>query len=247
MATDIRAILPAIRVPVAVLVRPDHPEPSWSHSARYVAGHIPGARLVELPGRDGPLWIGNLEALTRAVDRFIDNIREERGELDRVVATVLFTDIVGSTETATRLGDREWHELLDRHNATVRALLDRFRGTEVDTAGDGFFATFDGPARAIRCALAIVESLGSLGIDVRAGVHTGECESIDGKLGGIAVNIGARVAAEAAPREVLVSQTVRDLVAGSGLTFDDRGEHVLKGVPDAWRLYRAGRPPTPDQ
>ena len=199
MATDIRAILPAIRVPVVVLVRPDHPEPSWRESSIYVADHIPGARVVELPGRDGPLWLGNLDALTRAVDRFVVEIREERGELDRVVATVLFTDLVGSTDTAARIGDRQWRELVERHHRIVRALLDRFRGTEVDTAGDGFFATFDGPARAIRCAQAIVESLASLGMDVRAGLHTGECETIDGKVGGIAVNIGARVSAAAGP------------------------------------------------
>jgi class 3 adenylate cyclase len=151
---------------------------------------------------------------------------------------VLFTDIVGSTEIAVRLGDRGWRELVDRHHATVRALLNRFRGNEIDTAGDGFFASFDGPARAIRCALAIVQSLGSLGIEVRAGLHTGECEVIDGKVGGIAVTIGARVAALAGPGEVLVSQTVRDLVAGSGLSFDDRGDHDLKGIPNQWRLYR---------
>jgi len=243
-ATDLRALLPAIRVPAIVLVRPDHPEPSWLPSGRYLAAHIPGARLVELPGRDAPLWLGDQDAVVRAVDRFVADIREERGELDTVVATVLFTDIVGSTETAVRLGDGGWREVVDRHHATVRALLDRFRGTEIDTAGDGFFASFDGPARAIRCALAIVDSLAPFGIDVRAGLHTGECEMIDGKVGGIAVNIGARVAALAGPGEVLVSQTVRDLVAGSGLSFDDRGEHALKGIPDPRQLYRAGSPPS---
>jgi class 3 adenylate cyclase len=239
MATDIRAILPAIRVPVVVLVRPEHPEPSWRQSSIYVADHIPGARLVELPGRDSQLWLGNLDTLTRAVDRFMESIREERGELDRVVATVLFTDMVGSTETVARVGDQQWRELVGRHHTTVRALLDRFRGTEVDTAGDGFFATFDGPARAIRCAQAIVESLGSLGISVRAGLHTGECETVDGKVGGIAVNIGARVSAAAGSGEVLVSQTVKDLVAGSGLAFEDRGVHELKGIADGWHLDRA--------
>ncbi|MGZ8563853.1 MAG: adenylate/guanylate cyclase domain-containing protein [Candidatus Limnocylindria bacterium] len=245
MEADIRALLPAIRVPVAVLVRPGHPEPSWRHSATYFAAHVPGARLVEIPGRDQPLWLGDQDAVFRTIDRFVADIREERGELDRVVATVLFTDIVASTETATRLGDHAWREVVDRHHATVRAHHDRFRGTQVDTAGDGFFATFDGPARAIRCALAIIESLAPLGIDVRAGLHTGECEVIDGKVGGIAVNIGARVAGLAGPREVLVSQTVRDLVAGSGLSFEDRGEHALKGIPESWRLYRAGNPTQP--
>jgi class 3 adenylate cyclase len=244
MATDLRALLPAIRVPVAVLARPAHPEPSWLPSARYVATHIPGARLIELPGSDAPLWLGDHDAVMRAIDRFVSEIREERGELDRVVATVLFTDIVESTEAAARLGDRDWRLLVEHHHATVRALLDRFRGAEVDTAGDGFFASFDGPARAIRCALAIVDSLAPLGINVRAGLHTGECEIIDGKVGGIAVNIGARVADLAGAGEVLVSQTVRDLVAGSGLSFEARGEHSLKGVPDRWQLYRAGSPPS---
>jgi class 3 adenylate cyclase len=150
---------------------------------------------------------------------------------------VLFTDIVGSTQMAGELGGQRWRDLLQQHNAIVRALLSRYRGTEVDTAGDGFFATFDGPARAIRCALAIIEGVRALGIQVRIGLHTGECETIDGKVGGIAVNIGARVGALAGASEVLVSQTVKDLVAGSGLAFEDRGEHELKGLPDAWRPY----------
>ncbi len=177
------------------------------------------------------------------MERFVASIRDDEAELDRVLATVLFTDVVGSTEAAARLGDRAWREVLERHHAAVRGLLARYRGTEVDTAGDGFMATFDGPARAIRCATAIVAAVLPLGLEVRAGLHTGEVETIDGKVGGLAVNIGARVGAMAGPSEVLVSQTVRDLVAGSGLMFVDRGEHELKGVPDRWRLYRVGEPP----
>ena len=159
--------------------------------------------------------------------------------LERVLATVLFTDIVGSTEKAAELGDAGWRDLVERHHGAVRAFIERFRGQEVDTAGDGFYATFDGPARAIRCGQAIVQEVGPLGIEVRAGLHTGECEIIDGKVGGMAVSIGARVATAAKPSEVLVTQTVKDLVVGSGLEFEDRGEHALKGVDGPWRLYRA--------
>jgi class 3 adenylate cyclase len=155
-----------------------------------------------------------------------------------VLATVLFTDIVGSTQMAAELGGQRWRDVLQQHHAIVRALLSRYRGTEVDTAGDGFLATFDGPARAIRCAKAVVEGVSALGIQVRAGLHTGECETVDGKVSGIAVHIGARVTSLAAPSEVLVSQTVKDLVAGSGLVFEDKGNHGLKGIPDRWRLYR---------
>jgi class 3 adenylate cyclase len=171
------------------------------------------------------------------VGRFLAQLREEEASFDRVLATVLFTDIVGSTERAAQLGDRRWRELVERHHATVRALLARFRGVEVDTAGDGFFASFDGPARAVRCALAIVDAVRPFGLEVRAGVHTGEVETIGGKIGGLAVIIGARVAALASPSEVLTSQTVKDLVAGSGLTFEERGGHELKGVPGEWRVY----------
>jgi class 3 adenylate cyclase len=165
-------------------------------------------------------------------------VRHEAAVLERVLATVLFTDIVGSTEKVAELGNAGWRDLVERHHAHVRALLERYRGTEVDTAGDGFFASFDGPARAIRCAHAIVEEVRPLGIEVRAGLHTGECEVIDGKVGGMAVNLGARVGAVAEPSEVLVSQTVKDLVVGSGLAFEDRGEYELKGVDGRWRLYR---------
>ncbi len=162
----------------------------------------------------------------------------EEASFDRVLATVLFTDIVGSTEKAAALGDTAWKELLERHHAVVRAMIGRYRGAEIDTTGDGFLATFDGPARGVRCAQAIIEALKPLGLEVRAGLHTGEVETIDGKVGGIAVHVGARVGALAGPSQVLVSQTVKDLVGGSGLTFEDAGEHELKGVPDRWRLYR---------
>ena len=165
-------------------------------------------------------------------------IRHEEEVLDRVLATVLFTDIVGSTERARELGDHAWKDIIERHHAVIRAMLGRYRGREVDTACDGFFAVFDGPARAVRCAQSIAEAVRTLDLQVRAGVHTGEVETIDGKIGGIAVHVGARVGALAQPSEVLVSSTVRDLVAGSGLAFEDAGEHELKGVPDRWRLYR---------
>ena len=240
MRTDIRPILPSVHVPVLVLLRPDARggDPAWVDASRFVARRIPGARLEELPGSDATLWTGDQEPLHRAIDRFIGDVRDEQSMLERVLATVLFTDVVGSTEKAAELGNSAWRELVERHHAAVRALLERFRGREVDTSGDGFFATFDGPARAIRCAQAIVEEVRSLGIEVRAGLHTGECETIDGKVGGMAVNIGARVGALATPSEMLVSQTVKDLVVGSGLAFEDRGEHELKGIADRWRLYR---------
>ncbi|CAN5192229.1 hypothetical protein BH09ACT13_BH09ACT13_08070 [soil metagenome] len=182
--------------------------------------------------------MGDQKPVLSAIDSFLAELRRESAELQTVLATVLFTDIVGSTEKLAQLGDASWRALVERHHAAVRALLERFRGTEIDTAGDGFFASFDGPARAIRCAQAVIEQVKSLGIEVRTGLHTGECEVIDGKVGGMAVNIGARVGATARPSEVLVSQTVKDLVAGSGLAFEDRGEHRLRGIDDPWRLYR---------
>ena len=172
-------------------------------------------------------------------ERFLASVRAEEADLDRVLATVLFTDIVGSTEKVAELGDAGWRDLVQRHHATLRALLARYRGREVDTAGDGFFASFDGPARAVRCAEAAVVAVKPLGIEIRAGVHTGEVETIGDKIGGIAVSIGARIGALASPSEVLVSQTVKDLVAGSGLVFEDRGEHTLQGVPGPWRVYAA--------
>lgn len=235
--TDLRPILPSIHVPTLLLVRSGRQsEPYQVESPRHLAGHIPGARLVELPGSDASLWVGDQSPVLHTIDAFLADVHRERSELDRVLATVLFTDIVGSTQKAAELGDHAWRELVEQHHASVRALLARFQGVEIDTAGDGFFASFDGPARAIRCAQAIVEGVKRLGIEARAGLHTGECETIDGKLGGIAVNIGARVCASAGPSEVLVSQTVKDLVAGSGLKFVDRGERELKGVTGRWRL-----------
>jgi len=230
--TDVRHVLPAIQAPTLVMhYAEDRVEPV--EEARYIAQHIPGAILQELPG----VFEGPSPSLPH-IDRFLAALQAEEAQFDRVLATVLFTDIVGSTEKAAELGDRVWKELLERHHATVRALLGRYRGTEIDTAGDGFFASFDGPARAIRCAQAIRDAVRTVGVEVRSGLHTGEVETIDGKMGGIAVDIGARVAGKATPSEVLVSHTVKDLVAGSGLVFEDAGEHDLKGVPDRWRLYR---------
>lgn len=238
MDTDVRAILPSVRVPTLVLLRPDAgDDQSRSEEARFLVRHIPGAKLSELPGKEGSLWLGDQTPVKHSIDAFLADVGVEHSELDLVLATVLFTDIVGSTQKAAELGDRAWRQLIERHHAGVRSLLARFRGIEIDTVGDGFFASFDGPARAIRCAQAIVEEVKGLGIEARAGLHTGECETIDGKLGGIAVNIGARVGASARPSEVLVSQTVKDLVAGSGLAFVDRGDRELKGVADKWRLY----------
>ncbi|MCD6020967.1 MAG: Adenylyl cyclase [Actinomycetia bacterium] len=205
---------------------------------RDTASKIVGAELVELPGRIHFPWVGAMDAIVDEVERFVVSLGEVEAELDRALATVLFTDVVGSTEKAAGLGDRRWKELVEEHHRRVRGQLARFRGVEVDTAGDGFFATFDGPARAVRCARSIVDAVAPMGLEVRAGVHTGEVETIDGKVGGMAVVIGARVGASAGPSEVLVSQTVKDLVAGSGLAFEDVGEHELKGVPDRWRLYR---------
>ncbi len=206
---------------------------------RWMAEQIHGARFVSFPGVDHFFWVGEQDQLLDEIERFVAEVRDQEADLDRVLATVMFTDIVGSTAKAAELGDRGWGDLVERHHGTVRALLGRFRGKEIDTAGDGFFATFDGPARAVRCAEAIGDAVQDLGLEVRAGVHTGEVETIAGKVGGIAVNVGARIASLAAPSEVLVSQTVRDLVSGSGLSFEDAGEHELKGVPDRWHLYRA--------
>jgi pimeloyl-ACP methyl ester carboxylesterase len=237
MNTDIdtRAVLPTIRVPTLVLHRTGDRDANVEEG-RWIASQIPGARFVELPGEDHLPWVGDQDAVLDEVQEFLTGVRPPP-EPDRVLATVLFTDIVGSTERATELGDRRWRELLERHHDLVRRQLDRFQGREVDTAGDGFLATFDGPARGIRCARAIGGALGELGLDVRAGLHTGECELLGDKVAGVAVHTGARVAAQAAPGEVLVSQTVKDLVAGSGIEFEDRGVHALKGVPGEWRLY----------
>ncbi len=239
--TDVRDILPTVRVPTLVLCRslPDRP---IALTAPYVAERIPTARLAYLGDGDPIPVLGDREPMQAEMRRFVEDVVSETDkEPDTVLATVLFTDIVGSTAKAAELGDRGWHALLGEHHDRIRRELSRFRGREVDTAGDGFFATFDGPARAIRCACAAIESVQALGIEIRAGLHTGECELVDGKVGGIAVHIGARVSAEAGPGEVLVSSTVKELVAGSGLEFADRGPAELKGVPGEWRLYAVER------
>jgi class 3 adenylate cyclase len=234
--TDVRSILPTIRVPTLVLQRTDDVYRDSGH-AKYLATHIIGAKLVELPGVDHLPYVGDADSILDEIEEFLTGVRPPP-EHDRVLATVVFTDIVGSTERASALGDRAWKELLDRHNAMVRQEIERFRGKENDTAGDGFLATFDGPARAVRCALAIADVVKAIGLEVRAGVHTGEMELVGSDVRGIAVHIGARVVSLAGPTEVLVSSTVKDLVVGSGLVFEDAGEHELKGVPDRWRLYR---------
>jgi class 3 adenylate cyclase len=207
-------------------------------TARYLADHIPSARLVDVPGRELIPLVFESERLLENIERFVDEVRDGAPiEPDRVLATVLFTDIVDSTAKAAEVGDRRWRELLELHHQLIRQHLADHRGTELDTAGDGFFARFDGAARAIRCACAIRDSLRDLDLELRAGLHTGECELVDGKVAGIAVSIGARVASQATPGEVLVSQTVKDLVAGSGIVFEDRGAAKLKGVPGEWKLY----------
>ena len=233
---DIRDVLPSIRVPTLVLHRADNRYMRVEHG-RYLAGTIPEARYVEVPGSDYFAFLGNAEVFVNEIERFVKGLSRPP-ESDRVVTTVLFTDIVASTERASELGDRRWAELLHAHHAIVRRELERFRGQEVDTAGDGFLAAFDGPARAARCALAIVDAVRPLGLEIRAGLHTGEVELADGEIGGVAVHIGARIVAEAGAGEVLASSTVKDLVAGSGLSFVDRGLHSLKGVPEQRRLFK---------
>jgi pimeloyl-ACP methyl ester carboxylesterase len=241
---DVRQVLPAVRVPTLIL-RGAEDTSVDVEVPRYMASRIPTARAIEIPGA-GHLAFGvPSDRIAVEIERFTQDVWEaggwEEAEPERVLATVLFTDIVGSTAKAAELGDRAWRELLERHHALIRRQLAGFRGAELDIAGDGFFARFDGPARAIRCACAITDQVRELGLEVRAGLHTGECEVMDGKVGGIAVHIGARVAKEAQPGEVLVSSTVKDLVAGSGLTFRDRGVARLKGVPEEWRLYGVDR------
>jgi len=234
MELDVRDILAAVRVPTLVIPHPALPGPG-----HYAAERIQGADVVDLPDLRGVYtWVDDEahQATMEATKQFVSRLSRRVGP-ERVLATVLFTDIVGSTELASRLGDSAWRELLQRHHALVRRELARFQGRELDTAGDGFFAAFDGPARAVQAASAIRDALQGLDLDIRAGLHTGECEVTDGKIAGIAVSIGARISSLAAPGEVLVSSTVKDLVAGSGIQFDDRGEHQLKGVPDAWRLF----------
>jgi class 3 adenylate cyclase len=242
---DVRDVLSAITAPTLVMNRLGE-HPLNVEGSRYLAEHISGARHVQFPGVDHLIASGDTEPVVREIERFLRaaSASEVAPQPDRVLATVLFTDIVGSSEKAATLGDRAWRQLLERHHETVRRQLVRFRGNEVDTAGDGFFASFDGPARAIRCACAIVKSMPDLGLDVRAGLHTGECELVDAKVAGIAVHTGARVAANAKPGEVLVSSTVKDLVAGSGLAFQERGTHELKGIPGEWRLFAVEDPAT---
>jgi class 3 adenylate cyclase len=238
---DVRAVLPTIRVPTLVL---QHTDDQFIPPAqgKYVADHIPAAKYVELPGRNmyhfvEPGWRESFQQIAE----FLTGHQAEVAD-DRVLATVLFTDIVDSTRRAAEMGDRDWHALLDAHDAVVRAQLARFRGREVNTSGDGFLAMFDGPQRAIRCAMAIRDAVQALGIEVRAGLHTGECEVRGDDIGGIGVHIGARVSALAGPNEVLVSSTLRDLVIGSGLEFEDRGAYELKGVPGEWRIFAVASP-----
>jgi class 3 adenylate cyclase len=234
---DIRGVLPSIHVPTLVMNRTNDPVANVE-AARDLASHIEGARFVEFPGDTHAFFQGpDPDEVAAEIQEFVTGSRPAFGG-DRALATVLFTDIVGSTLKAAELGDRAWRDLVERHHRIIRDLLARSRGTEMDTAGDGFFATFDGPARAVRCALASVDAVRPLGIEIRAGVHTGEVETIDAKAGGIAVIIGARISASAGASEVLVSSTVKELVAGSGLAFEDVGQRELKGVPDRWRLYR---------
>ncbi len=237
---DVRAVLPTVHVPTLVVQHADDSfiPPEWG---KYVADHIPGAKYVELPGRNMYHFVEPWRASFHEIAEFLTGHQAEVAD-DRVLATVLFTDIVDSTRRAAEIGDRDWHALLDAHDAVVRSQLARFRGREVNTSGDGFLAMFDGPQRAIRCAMSIRDAVQALGIEVRAGLHTGECEVRGDDIGGIAVHIGARVSALAGPNDVLVSSTLRDLVIGSGLEFEDRGAHELKGVPGEWHLFAVASP-----
>jgi class 3 adenylate cyclase len=234
---DVRHVVPSVHVPTLVLHR-RHDRLVNVRNGRWLAEHLPNAKLVELPGDDHVLWYQHPEVTFGEIHEFLTGARYEPVP-DRVLATVLFTDIVDSTKTAAELGDSRWRGVLERHQGAVRRALERFGGREVKSTGDGFLATFDGPARAIRCARAILDDSEGDGVRVRAGLHTGECEVMGDDIGGMAVHIAARVSALAGPSEVLVSRTVRDLVAGSGLEFSDRGAHELKGVPDTWELYEA--------
>jgi class 3 adenylate cyclase len=238
---DVRSVLASIRVPTLVLHRAGDVTVDVANG-RAMAGAIDGARFVELAGVDHVPMVGDQDAVLDEVEEFVTGTSSGR-EPDRVLATVLFTDIVGSTGVAGRLGDRAWRDVLESHNALVRRQLARYRGREVKTVGDGFLATFDGPTRAVQCACGVRDAMPGIGLEVRAGLHTGEVETMGEDVGGIAVHIGARIGALAGPGEVLVSSTVRDLVVGSGLTFTERGEHTLRGVPDPWRLVLADPSP----
>ncbi|HEY2436804.1 MAG TPA: adenylate/guanylate cyclase domain-containing protein, partial [Solirubrobacteraceae bacterium] len=231
---DVRQVASSVNVPTLIIHRTDDPV-CHVENARWLARHVDGARFLELPGNEHVPWIDRDEILAETQE-FLTGVREP-AEPDRVLATVLFTDIVGSTERARALGDRAWRDLLERHHSLVRAELARYRGREIDTAGDGFFATFDGPARGIRCARSIVETVRGIGLEVRAGLHTGEVEMAADSVRGIAVHTGARVAALARPGEVLLSGTVKDLIAGSGIELTARGSHELKGIPGNWQLF----------
>ena len=232
---DVRPLLPRVAVPTLVMHRVgDRVNPP--EMGRYIAERIPGARWVELPGEDFALWAGDIDTIADEIEEFLTG-RRGGAEPTRIVATVMFTDVVRSTERVGAMGDRAWTDLLETHNARVRAELRRFSGREIDTAGDGFLAAFDSPTAALRCAHAILASVGEIGVDLRIGLHTGECEVVGDRLRGIAVHIGARVASKAGPGEILVSHTVKDLLAGSAIAFEDRGVHELKGVSGEWRLY----------
>jgi len=236
---DIKHVLPTIRVPTLVIHRSGDAAVNVE-AGRYLAAHIPSARYVELPGPDHLWFLGDADSVLDPIQEFLTGTRGA-AEVDRVLATVLFTDVVSSTRRAAELGDRRWAELLEAYHSAVRNEISRFRGREIDTAGDGVFAAFDGPARAIRCACAVHDAVGQLGLEIRTGLHTGECEVVGDKIGGLAVHIGARVAAEAQPGEVLVSSTVKDLVAGSGIRFGEGKTVQLKGVPGEWQLYAVER------
>ncbi len=233
---DIRDVLSSVRVPTLILHRRDDPL-SDIRASRYMAERIPGARFVDLPGEDELPFFGDQDAILDELEEFFTGVRPA-ARSNRVLATVVFTDIVGSTQRAALLGDGRWRDLLEAHRSIVRRELSHFHGREIDVTGDGFLAVFDGPARAVRCAVAAAQAVHAIGLEIRAGVHTGEVEILGDQVEGIAVHIGARVAALAGEREVLVSQTVKDLVAGSGLSFEDAGTHTLKGVPEEWRIYR---------
>jgi class 3 adenylate cyclase len=243
MLSDVRPILPTIQAPTLVIHRTDD-RIVPIELGREVAALIPGATFVELPGSDALLFSGDTDRAVEEVEEFLTGARTG-AEFERVLATLVFTDIVDSTRMAADVGDRRWRELLDRHDELVRRELDRFKGREIVTTGDGFLVTFDGPGRAVRCALSITRAAAPIGVEIRAGVHTGEVDLRGSDVGGLAVHIAARVAALAAPGEVLVSSTVKDLLVGSGIEFEARGEHVLKGVPDTWRLFAAQRDQSP--
>ena len=234
---DVREILPAVQTPTLIAHRVGDRNIDIKQ-ARYISEYIPNARLLELPGDDHMLWFGDNDALLGEIEEFLTGVRRDL-DSERVLLTVLFTDIVKSTEQANKMGDKKWRNLLARHNEVIREQLKRFRGNEVTTTGDGFFAVFDGPARAIRCGKSIQKAITEMGVAIRVGLHTGECEVLESGYAGIAVHIGSRVMQYASPQEVLVTSTVKDLVAGSGLEFIDQGVHTLKGVPNKWHLYAA--------